>query len=46
MLGGKNVASRSEVFEDNKQLGRPKVLNELAKVVLRKARYKIGNSTR
>ena len=39
-------SSRNEGFEDKKQTGRPKVLNEAAKKVLKKAEYKRGNSTR
>ena len=35
-----------KVFEDKKLEGRPKVLNKAAKIVLKKARYKRGNSTR
>ena len=38
--------SRNEGFEDKKQTGGPKVLNEAAKKVLKKAKYKRGNSTR
>ena len=39
-------SSRNEGFEDKKRTGRPKVLNEAAKKVLKKAKYKRGNSTR
>jgi len=39
-------SSRNGGFEDKKRTGRPKVLNESAKKVLKKARYKRGNSTR
>ena len=35
-----------KVFEGKKRRGRPKVLNKAAKIVLKKARYKIGDSTR
>ena len=35
-----------KVFEDKKLAGRPKVLNKAAKIVMKKARYKSGNSTR
>ena len=39
--------SRNVGFEDKKRTGRPKVLNEVAKkLVLKKAKYKRGNSTR
>ena len=38
-------SSRNEDFEDKKRTGRPKVLNEAAKKVLKKAKYKRGNST-
>ena len=37
---------RNEGFEDKKRTGRPKVLNEAAKKVLKKAKNKRGNSTR
>ena len=37
---------RNEGFEGKKRRGRPKVLNKAAKIVLRKARYKIGDLTR
>ena len=37
---------KKEAFEGKKRMGRPKVLNKAAKIVLKKARYKIGNSTR
>ena len=37
---------RNEGFEGKKRRGRPKVLNKAAKIVLKKARYKIGDSTR
>ena len=36
----------NEGFESKKRRGRPKVLNKAAKIVLKKARYKIGDSTR
>ena len=36
----------NEGFEDKKRTGRPKVLNEAAEKVLKKAKYKRGNSTR
>jgi len=36
----------NEGFEDKKRMGRPKVLNEAAEKVLKKAKYKRGNSTR
>ena len=39
-------SSRNEDFEDKKQTGGPKVLNEAARKVLKKAKYKRGNSTR
>jgi len=39
-------SSRNEGFEDKKRTGRPKVLNEAAKNVLKKAKYKRRNSTR
>jgi len=39
-------SSRNEGFEDKKQTVRPKVLNEAAKKVPKKAKYKRGNSTR
>ena len=35
-----------KVFEDKKLGERQKVLNKAAKIVLKKARYKRGNSTR
>ena len=35
-----------KVFEGKKRRGRPKVLNKAAKIVVKKARYKIGDSTR
>ena len=37
---------KNESFEGKKRRGRPKVLNKAAKIVLKKARYKIGDSTR
>ena len=37
---------RNEGFEGKKRRGRRKVLNKAAKMVLKKARYKIGDSTR
>ena len=39
-------SSRNEGFKDKKRTGRPKVLNEAAEKVLKKAKYKRGNSTR
>ena len=36
----------SKGFEDKKQRRRPKVLNKAGKIVLKKARYKKGDSTR
>jgi len=39
-------SSRNKGFEDKKRTGRPKVLNQAAKKVLKKAKYKRGNSTR
>ena len=45
MLGVK-WSRRSEGLEDKKRMGRPKVLNKAAKIVLKKAGYKIGDSTR
>ena len=41
-----NWSWRNESFEGKKRRGRPKVLNKAAKIVLKKARYKIGDSTR
>ena len=41
-----NWSWRNEGFEGKKRRGRPKVLNKAAKIVLKKARYKIGDSTR
>ena len=38
--------SRNKGFEGKKLRGRPKALNKAAKIVLKKARYKIGDSTR
>ena len=37
---------RNEGFEGKKRRGRPKVLNKAAKIVLKKDRYKMGDSTR
>ena len=37
---------KNETFDGKKRRGRPKVLNKAAKIVLKKARYKIGHSTR
>ena len=37
---------RNEAFEGKKRRRRPKVLNNAFKIVLKKARYKIGDSTR
>ena len=45
MLGVKRSWS-SEGFEGKKRRGRPKVLKKVAKIVLKKARYKVGDSTR
>ena len=39
-------SSRNDGFEDKKRTGRPKILNEAAKRILNKAKYKRGNSTR
>jgi len=39
-------SSRNEGFGDKKRTVRPKVLNEVAKKALKKARYKRKNSTR
>ena len=39
-------SSRNDGFEDKKITGRPKILNEAAKRILNKAKYKRGNSTR
>ena len=36
----------NEGFEGKKRRGRPNVLNNAAKIVVKKARYKIGDSTR
>ena len=38
MLGGRMIMEKLR--------GRPKALNKAAKIVLKKARYKIGDSTR
>ena len=46
MLGGKMIVQRNEGFEGKKRRVRPRVLNKAAKTVLKKARYKIGDSTR
>ena len=37
---------RNEGFKSKKRRGRPEVLNKAAKIVLKKARYKIGDSKR
>ena len=37
---------RNKAFEGQKQRGRQKVLNKAATIVLKTARYKIGDSTR
>ena len=37
---------RNEGFEGKKRRGRPKVLNKAAKIVLKKASYKVGGTTR
>ena len=39
-------SSRNDGFEDKKRTGRPKILNDAAKRILNKAKYKRGNSTR
>ena len=39
-------SSRNDGFKDKKRTGRPKILNETAKRILNKAKYKRGNSTR
>ena len=39
-------SSRNDGFEHKKRTGRPKILNEAAKRILNKAKYKRGNSTR
>ena len=44
MLGGRMIW-RNEGFDGKKLRGRPKALNKAAKIVLKKARYKIGDST-
>ena len=46
MLGGKMIVQRNEGFEGKKRRVRPRVLNKAAKTVLKKARYKIEDSTR
>ena len=43
---GVKWSRRNEGLEDKKRMGRPKVLNKAAKKVLKKAGYKIGDSTR
>ena len=40
------IMEKYEPFEGNKRRRRPKVLNKAAKIVLKKVRYKIGDSTR
>ena len=40
------LSRRNKGFEGMKRRGRPKVLNKAAKIVLKKAGYKIGDSTR
>ena len=44
MLDGRMIVEKC--FEGKKLRGRPKALNKAAKLVLKKARYKIGDSTR
>ena len=39
-------SSRNNGFEDKKRTGRPKILDDAAKKILNKAKYKRGNSTR
>ena len=39
-------SSRNDGFEDKKRTGRQKILNEAAKRIVNKAKYKRGNSTR
>ena len=39
-------SSRTDGFEDKKRAGRLKILNEVAKRILKKAKYKRGNLTR
>jgi len=39
-------SSKNEGFEDKKRTGRPRVLKEAAKKVMKKAKYKRGNWTR
>ena len=46
MLGDQMIMEKYEAFEGNKRRRRPKVLNKAAKIVLKKVRYKIGDSTR
>ena len=45
MLGGRKIME-IEGFEGKKLRGRPKAVNKGAKIVLKKDRYKIGDSTR
>ena len=44
MLRGRMIMEKG--FEGTKLRGRPKALNKAAKIVLKKARYKTGDSTR
>ena len=44
MLVGTMIRN-NEDFKGKKRRGRPKVLNKTVKIVLKKARYKIGDST-
>ena len=45
MLAGKMIIEKWG-FEGKKRWGRPGILNKAAKIVLKKARYRIGDSTR
>ena len=45
MLGGTMIMEKLR-FKSKKLRGRPKALNKAAKIVLKKPRYKIGDSTR
>ena len=45
MLGGRMIW-KNKGLEGKKRRGRPNALNKAAKIVFKKARYKIGDSTR
>ena len=44
MLGGKMIMEKRKFWRQETRRGRPKVLKKAAKIVFKKARFKLGDS--